>query len=71
MAENTLWAAIVSLLAAFDIKPVKDIDGDPPKIEWTSGVLSAPRPFDSMITPRTARARVLVEEAAEAAEHFD
>jgi hypothetical protein len=72
MAENSLWAAVVSLLAAFDITPGKDASGKPaaPHVEWSSGVLSAPRPFDSVIIPRTARARVLVEEAAEAADQF-
>lgn len=42
MARSSMWIAIASVLAAFDISPVIDGDGVPqiPKEEYTAGVIS-------------------------------
>jgi hypothetical protein len=42
MARSSLWIAIASVLAAYDISPVVDVDGIPqiPKEEYTVAVIT-------------------------------
>ncbi|KAJ7211168.1 cytochrome P450 [Mycena pura] len=56
MATASIWIAVASMLAAFDIKKAVDEDGKEiePSFEYSStGVLSAPLPFKCSITPRS------------------
>ncbi|KAJ7032490.1 cytochrome P450 [Mycena alexandri] len=62
-AEATVWSTIVSVLATFDIAKAKDADGNEIDIDpvYSDGVVSHPEPFVCSITPRSDRARDLVQ----------
>ncbi|KAF7336122.1 Cytochrome P450 [Mycena venus] len=56
MATASIWIAVASMLAAFNIKKAVDEDGKEvePSFEYSStGVVSAPLPFKCSITPRS------------------
>ncbi|KAI0295334.1 cytochrome P450 [Multifurca ochricompacta] len=57
MARDSIWAAIVNVLATFDISPVK---GDLPKERYSSGIVSYPEAFVADIRPRSVAAAALV-----------
>ncbi|KDQ13185.1 hypothetical protein BOTBODRAFT_175790 [Botryobasidium botryosum FD-172 SS1] len=61
--ENTLWINIVSILAAFDIKPALDEHGREitPEIAFTPGLVSHITPFQCDIKPRTSAFAALVQ----------
>ncbi|KAI0295332.1 CyP450 monooxygenase [Multifurca ochricompacta] len=61
MARESVWAAIVNVLATFDISSVK---GNPPKEVYSSGIISYPEEFDADIRPRSNAAAVLVRATA-------
>ncbi|RFU27388.1 hypothetical protein B7463_g8951, partial [Scytalidium lignicola] len=50
----SLWIAVATMLAKFNILPSKDENGDDimPKMEFTTGVTSHPVPFSCIFTPR-------------------
>ncbi|KAH9022460.1 cytochrome P450, partial [Lactarius hengduanensis] len=50
MARESVWAAIVGVLAAFEISPVED---DPPKELFASGIVAYPEPFKCLVHPRS------------------
>ncbi|KIJ60832.1 hypothetical protein HYDPIDRAFT_97943 [Hydnomerulius pinastri MD-312] len=62
LAVASLWAAIVSILAAFDIRKAKDEKGNDIEIApiFTPGATSRPVPFPCKITPRSAETEHLV-----------
>jgi cytochrome P450 len=62
MARSSMWIAIVSVLAAFEIGPITDGDGVPliPREDYTAGVISYPEAFACAIRPRSKRAEELV-----------
>ncbi|THV03623.1 cytochrome P450 [Dendrothele bispora CBS 962.96] len=56
LAGKTIWIAIVRMLWAFSIEPVRDKDGVPVKVDpnnCTSGMTSRPVDFPLKITPRS------------------
>ncbi|KAF5640103.1 oxidoreductase [Fusarium tjaetaba] len=59
MADKTLFLNMAQSLAVFDIK-VKE-GGDVPKAEFTSGVVSHPKPFETAIKPRSSEHRKLIK----------
>ncbi|KAI0249028.1 cytochrome P450 [Lactifluus subvellereus] len=62
MARSSMWIAVASVLAAFEISPVVGRDGVPlvPKEEYTQGVISYPEDFACTIRPRSEHAEELV-----------
>ncbi|KAJ7616024.1 cytochrome P450 [Roridomyces roridus] len=61
LAEESIWIAVVSILAVFDIKKKPGVE---PSYEYTQGILSEPLPFECDIRVRAgaqaeARARSL------------
>jgi hypothetical protein len=70
IAQDTLFAAMVSILATLNFTPACGEHGEPemPTLEYTSGLLCEVRPFKCSIKPRSARAMALVVDAAEEAE---
>ena len=59
MADKTLFLNIAQSLAVFDIR-VKE-GAEMPKAEFTSGVVSHPKPFETAIKPRSSEHRKLIE----------
>ncbi|KAH9067504.1 cytochrome P450 [Lactarius vividus] len=57
MARESVWAAIVGVLAAFEISPVED---DPPKELFASGIVAYPEPFKCLVHPRSEAFAALV-----------
>ncbi|KAI0060062.1 cytochrome P450 [Artomyces pyxidatus] len=62
MARTSVWIAVASVLAAFDISPAVDEYGREIKAEenYASGIVSYPAPFPCRITPRSPLARELI-----------
>ncbi|KAF8885565.1 cytochrome P450 [Gymnopilus junonius] len=63
LADSSVWIAIASILAVFNISPVEEADGTPilPKEEFISGIASHPKPFKCRIVPRNEKARANAE----------
>ncbi|KAF5571206.1 oxidoreductase [Fusarium pseudoanthophilum] len=59
MADKTLFLNMAQSLAVFQIK-VKE-GAEMPRAEFTSGVVSHPKPFETAITPRSPEHRELIE----------
>ncbi|KAJ7069771.1 cytochrome P450 [Mycena amicta] len=66
MAEETVWAAIVSILSTFDVAKAKDASGKEVDIPggFSDGLIIHPEPFECSITPRSEIARGLIQETA-------
>ncbi|KAH9959806.1 cytochrome P450 [Russula dissimulans] len=62
MARSSMWIAIASVLAVYDISPVIDGNGVPqiPKEEYTEGIVSYPAEFACTIRPRSNQAEGLI-----------
>jgi len=62
LADASLFLTIASSLLFFDIKKVVGKDGVEitPVHEQTSGIISYPKPFKCSITPRSAKAALLI-----------
>ncbi|EKM54951.1 uncharacterized protein PHACADRAFT_142748 [Phanerochaete carnosa HHB-10118-sp] len=67
MAYESLWIAVASVVAAFDITKAVDADGAivEPSGEYTDGFLSAPMPFKCCIRPRSPTHAAMVQAALE------
>ncbi|EKM54971.1 uncharacterized protein PHACADRAFT_142788 [Phanerochaete carnosa HHB-10118-sp] len=67
MAYESLWIAVASVVAAFDITKAVDAHGAviEPSGEYTDGFLTAPKPFRCCIRPRSAAHAALVQAAPE------
>ncbi|EJU01104.1 cytochrome P450 [Dacryopinax primogenitus] len=66
VAYATLLVQIASILAAFDISPPVGKDGKlavPGEVGFSSGVVSHPEHFETVIRPRSAEAKELVQAA--------
>ncbi|KAJ7837671.1 cytochrome P450 [Mycena olivaceomarginata] len=66
--DASVWATIVSVLAAFDIAKGKDAAGNEIGIDpdnYGGGLVSHPEPFACSITPRSEAAKNLVQAAVE------
>ncbi|KAI3616408.1 cytochrome p450 [Moniliophthora roreri] len=66
MAQGQLWISIACILHSFNIGPGKDGQGRPVPTEaaFASGMICHPLPFKCNITPRSEKARALVEQTA-------
>ncbi|GJE94427.1 cytochrome P450 [Phanerochaete sordida] len=62
LADASVWIVVASLLAAFEIVPAKDEDGQNiiPEIQWVNAITSHPAPFPCVIRPRSDAAAQLV-----------
>jgi len=65
LAERSVWAMMVSVLAVFDISKAKDDDGKEINFvpKFTSGQATHPMPFPCTIAPRSAEKEKLVRSA--------
>ncbi|KAJ7617258.1 cytochrome P450 [Roridomyces roridus] len=63
LAESSMWIAVVSILAVFDISKAVGENGQvhEPSYEYGDGILSSPVPFICLIRPRSEPAAKLVE----------
>ncbi|KAJ7126055.1 cytochrome P450 [Mycena epipterygia] len=66
MATSSMYIAIATVLATFDISAAVDTNGKPikPSCEYGSGMLRYPKAFKCTIKPRSEDAATLVSEAA-------
>ncbi|KAI9566868.1 CyP450 monooxygenase [Boletus coccyginus] len=64
LAEASVWIAMVSVLAVFDINKAKDERGREIDVvpKYTPGVIIHPEPFPFCITPRSPRAAQLIQQ---------
>ncbi|KAF9484256.1 cytochrome P450, partial [Pholiota conissans] len=64
MASATMFLAIATTLAAFDIRPPKDASGNEISldVQYSGGMLNHPLPFQCSITPRSDRMKQLISE---------
>ncbi|KAK7048376.1 O-methylsterigmatocystin oxidoreductase [Favolaschia claudopus] len=63
--DATLWAAICSVLATFNISKAKDIAGNEIEIDmvYSDGMISHPSSFQCSIVPRSDTAALLIQSA--------
>ncbi|KAG1842002.1 cytochrome P450 [Suillus subalutaceus] len=66
LAEASVWIAMVSILAVFDVKKATDEFGSEIDVtpQYTPGVIIHPKPFPFSITPRSQKAAAMVQPAA-------
>ncbi|KAJ7037884.1 cytochrome P450 [Mycena alexandri] len=66
-ATSSMYIAIATILATFEISPAIDSNGNPiePSAEYGSGMLRYPKPFECNIKPRSSEAATLITEAAQ------
>ncbi|KAJ7152095.1 cytochrome P450 [Mycena filopes] len=66
MARDSLWVAVVSIMASFDITKALDEHGQEiePTYQFDSGFINAPLPFKCCIRPRSMEAESLVRATA-------
>jgi len=64
MASATIWLSIVSILATFNIRKMKDARGNdiPLDGKYTDRTISYPLPFECSITPRSTTMKQLIQE---------
>ncbi|XP_006456136.1 hypothetical protein AGABI2DRAFT_227934 [Agaricus bisporus var. bisporus H97] len=64
VAEGQLWITVASILAAFDINPGRDRNGNivKPEAKFSSGMICHPLPFGYSIMPRDEIAKKLIEQ---------
>ncbi|KAH8799625.1 cytochrome P450 [Flagelloscypha sp. PMI_526] len=63
LAESTLFSVVSRTLSTMSIQKKIGADGKPitPKVEYTGGSIANPSPFEFVITPRSEKARSLIE----------
>ncbi|KAF7328084.1 hypothetical protein MKEN_00389700 [Mycena kentingensis (nom. inval.)] len=68
VGEGTVWFIIASILSVFDINPRPNEKGEivPPPLNFADGVVSTPRPFSGVITPRSEKHAALILAANQA-----
>ncbi|KAJ7839988.1 cytochrome P450 [Mycena olivaceomarginata] len=62
MATASLWIAVASIFATFDIRKAVDEKGLPiePSYEYDSGFINAPLPFECRIVPRSSAQALII-----------
>ena len=65
MIDASLWIALASMIAAFDVRKAKDEFGKEvePEVVYDNSVFSTMKPFRYEIAPRSAQAVRVVREA--------
>ncbi|KAJ4490644.1 cytochrome P450 [Lentinula aciculospora] len=66
MAFSSLWIAVASMLAVFDITKPIDEDGNviEPTYEYIPSMACVPAPFDCLLRPRSAQAEEMIRSMA-------
>ncbi|KAH8099402.1 cytochrome P450 [Cristinia sonorae] len=64
MAKESMWIAMAMILAALDIRPVKNNKGKDiiPVVEYEPGLVAYPKPFEVDIQPRSPEHAALIAE---------
>ncbi|KAJ7578116.1 cytochrome P450 [Mycena floridula] len=64
LAQSTIWLAMASILAAFNISQAKDIEGKeiPISHDYGDGLVTHIKPFPCTITPRSEKVAALIKE---------
>ncbi|EIN05560.1 cytochrome P450 [Punctularia strigosozonata HHB-11173 SS5] len=64
MSDQTLFSVVATVLAVYSIAPPLDMDGKAIKLfpDMTPGMLSYPRPFECIISPRSTQSLKLIQE---------
>lgn len=67
LAIDTIWIAVATAAAVFDISAPLDAEGRPVQqtVEYTSTLLSRPHPFHCRIAPRSEAAAALIEQCTQ------
>jgi len=67
LAFEIIWIAVASLLSVYNFRKALDENGLPiePVVEYTSSLLSHPKPFKCTIVPRHEAAIVLIKQTAD------
>ncbi|KIK64992.1 hypothetical protein GYMLUDRAFT_220252 [Collybiopsis luxurians FD-317 M1] len=67
VAQSSVWLAVASLLACFDLEKVKDSDGVEidPSTDYIDGLLPFPRPYECSIKPRSMAVEKLIRQSVE------
>jgi len=67
VAFEMIWIAAASLLSVYNFRKILDENGLPiePVIEYTSSMLSRPKPFKCSIVPRHEAAIALIKQTAD------
>ena len=62
IADASIFLSVSNILAVFDISKARDASGKviEPVIDYSSGGISHPRPFECKIVPRSVRAEALI-----------
>ncbi|KAF5377535.1 hypothetical protein D9615_005319 [Tricholomella constricta] len=65
-AFDAMWIVVASILTVYDISKAVDENGQTiePKVEYTSHLLSHPKPFKCRVAPRSPKARSLIQQTA-------
>ena len=65
MIDASLWIALASMIAAFDVRKAKDAFGNEvePEVVYDNSVFSTMKPFRYEIAPRNAQAVRVIREA--------
>ena len=65
MIDASLWIALASMIAAFDVRKAKDAFGREvePEVVYDNSVFSTMKPFRYEIAPRSAQAVRVIREA--------
>ncbi|KAF7299260.1 O-methylsterigmatocystin oxidoreductase [Mycena indigotica] len=66
LADDSVWASIVSILSVFNIAKARDSSGKEIDIPggYSDLLISHPEPFDCAITPRSSKTQTLIEDTA-------
>jgi len=60
-ANMSVWLVAVNIVANFDLAPAKDEKGNFPTNDFHTGILSYPKPYQCLITPRSEKHRRIIE----------
>ncbi|EDR09464.1 uncharacterized protein LACBIDRAFT_190116 [Laccaria bicolor S238N-H82] len=65
LADTSAWSVMANLVAAFNISKALDQKGHEmtPKVEFCTGFVRHPKPFECSIKPRTDKLRALISQA--------
>jgi len=67
LAYDSIWIAVALVLSVYNISAATDDKGLPiqPSVEYTSGSVSHPKPFECRIVPRSVAAAALIKQTAD------
>ncbi|KIM81633.1 hypothetical protein PILCRDRAFT_821401 [Piloderma croceum F 1598] len=67
LAHDSIWIAVAAILSVYNISAAVDDKGLPilPSVEYSSGTLSHPKPFECRIIPRSDAMASLIKQTAD------